>query len=1588
MYKRVLFLLVSLFCLAQAAWADENVFSLSSYKYRQGETSTVLVQLDAADAYGGFQFDLYLPQGVSVITTGKNDKPRVYENGPWGEDDLALSCTRQTTGAYRFILYANVGAEKPKAGSGYILEIKLSADSDAPIGPAKVQFKNTRVSPVDGSTAIKYPDAEFDAMVTAYFAISAASADEVMGSVELTGGGDAVEYGSEVTATATPNAGYEFVNWTAGDAEVSAENPYSFTATRHLSLLGNFKAKSYEVRFVFANGADDVVQMLPYGSSITKPDDPTRVGYQFAGWSPAFTDDATVPIDGVTYTAQWTINQYTITFDTDGGSAVESITQDYNSEVVAPANPTREGYTFAGWEPALPSVIPASNLTVKALWTINQYTITFDTDGGSAIESITQDYDSEVVAPANPTREGYTFAGWEPALPATVPATDLTVKALWTINQYTITFDTDGGSAVESITQDYNSEVVAPANPTREGYTFAGWEPALPSVIPASDLTVKALWTINQYTITFDTDGGSAIESITQDYNSEVVAPADPTREGYTFAGWDPELPSVIPASDLTVKALWTVNTYKLTYLVDGETYREYEIDYGTALTPEASPEKEGYTFSGWSDVPATMPAHDVTVEGTFSINTYKAVFKVGEDVIATLDVVYGDPVVAPEAPAREGYTFAGWQDVPETMPARDIEVLGSYTANIYKLTYLVDGETYKELEVAYGTALTPEASPEKEGYTFSGWSVVPATMPAHDVTVTGTFSINTYKAVFKVGDEVIATLEFVYGSPVVAPEAPAREGYTFAGWQDVPETMPAHDIEVLGSYTANIYKLTYLVDGETYKELEVAYGTALTPEASPEKEGYTFSGWSDVPATMPAHNVTVEGTFSINTYKAVFKVGEEVIATLEFVYGSPVVAPEAPAREGYTFAGWQDVPATMPARDIEVLGSYTANIYKLTYLVDGETYKELEVAYGTALTPEASPEKEGYTFSGWSDVPATMPAHDVTVTGTFSINTYKAVFKVGEEVIATLEFVYGAPVVAPEAPAREGYTFAGWQDVPATMPARDIEVLGSYTANIYKLTYLVDGETYKELEVAYGTALTPEASPEKEGYTFSGWSVVPATMPAHDVTVTGTFSINTYKAVFKVGDEVIATLEFVYGSPVVAPEAPAREGYTFAGWQDVPETMPAHDIEVLGSYTANIYKLTYLVDGETYKELEVAYGTALTPEASPEKEGYTFSGWSDVPATMPAHDVTVEGTFSINTYKAVFKVGDEVIATLDVVYGSPVVAPEAPAREGYTFAGWQDVPETMPAHDIEVLGSYTANIYKLTYLVDGETYKELEVAYGTALTPEASPEKEGYTFSGWSDVPATMPAHDVTVEGTFSINTYKAVFKVGDEVIATLDVVYGSPVVAPEAPAREGYTFAGWQDVPETMPAHDIEVLGSYTANIYKLTYLVDGETYKELEVAYGTALTPEASPEKEGYTFSGWSEVPATMPALDVTVTGTFSVNSYYLRLYLDGELYSEELVAYGTPIVLEDPELAEGIIFEGWQDVPETMPAHDVDIFGTTHDVTAIQSVVADDGYVTVYTLSGRLLYQNESWSSVRRKLPRGSYIINGRKCMIRK
>jgi len=250
-------------------------------------------------------------------------------------------------------------------------------------------------------------------------------------------------------------------------------------------------------------------------------------------------------------------------------------------------SPTRTGYTFTGWYDdqtggkqvydqegkctteggywnSSKQWTGTNDLIVYAQWKINEYTITFDTDGGTAVAPITQNYNTAVTAPAAPTKEGYTFAGWDKEIPANMPAENVTIKAKWTINQYTITFDTAGGTAIAPIKQDYGTAVTAPAAPTKVGYTFAGWDKEIPATMPAENVTITAKWTINQYTITFDTAGGNEIAPMTQDYGTAVTAPDAPTKDGYTFAGWDPEIPATMPAEDMTLTAQWEINTVAL----------------------------------------------------------------------------------------------------------------------------------------------------------------------------------------------------------------------------------------------------------------------------------------------------------------------------------------------------------------------------------------------------------------------------------------------------------------------------------------------------------------------------------------------------------------------------------------------------------------------------------------------------------------------------------------------------------------------------------------------------------------------------------------------------------------------------------------------------------------------------------------------------------------------------------------------------------------------------------------------------------------------------------------------------------------
>lgn len=527
----------------------------------------------------------------------------------------------------------------------------------------------------------------------------------------------------------------------------------------------------------------------------------------------------------------------------------------------------------------------------------------------------------------------------------------------------------------------------------------------------------------------------------------------------------------------------------------------------------------------------------------------------------------------------------------------------------------------------------------------------------------------------------------------------------------------------------------------------------------------------------------------------------------------------------------------------------------------------------GATVTLTATP-SEGYHFVRWSDGstanPYTFEAKaNVSLTAEFAPNVYRIVYMVDGVEYQVENVSYGSKVTAIAPPTKEGHTFSGWSGLPATMPAKDVTVNGSFTVNFYTVTYMVDGEVYKTESYAYGAVIIATEAPTKEGHTFSGWSEAPATMPAGNVIVTGSFAVNSYTVTFVLEGVVLAEYTLQYGSAIEVPEALLKEGLTFSGWGKVPDTMPAQDLVFEGSYMNNPYTIIYIVDGVEYHRALVEYGSAITLIAAPTKEGYTFSGWSEVPETMPAGDITVTGSFTVNNYTITYMVDGEVYKTESLAYGSAVTAIAAPAKEGHTFSGWSGVPATMPANDVTISGHFVTDAYTVTYMVDGEVYKTFQVAYGTEIPTVEVPSKEGHTFRGWSEIPGTMPAEDVIISGAFTINKYLVTFTIDGVVIASDSLEYGTPIVPPAMPEREGYTFSGWGDVAETVPACDVVYNASYTANIYKVYYFVGATLVHIAEVAYGEAI-PEYvyEPTEEGYSFLGWiGETYETMPAHDVT-------------------------------------------------------------------------------------------------------------------------
>jgi len=473
---------------------------------------------------------------------------------------------------------------------------------------------------------------------------------------------------------------------------------------------------------------------------------------------------------------------------------------------------------------------------------------------------------------------------------------------------HSVTFVDYDGTVLSAQSVAHGSAAIEPTAPEREGYAFIGWDKDFSNV--TEDMTVTAQYSANSYSITY-TINGEEYTAQTYEFGAAVSAPEYTVPEGHTFSGWD--IPETMPAENLVLDAALTANSYSITYTINGEEYTAQTYEFGAAVSAPEYTVPEGHTFSGWN-IPETMPAENLVLDAALTVNSYSITYTINGEEYTAQTYEFGAEVSAPEYTVPEGHTFSGW-NIPETMPAENLVLDAALTVNEYTVTYNINGEIYAIQVYSYGEEVFAPAYDVPDHFTFSGWDT-PATMPAENIVLDATLvEDGKYTVSFMVDGETYFTFTGYEGDAITVPENPEKLGYTFDAWDGMPKdgVLPAANITVTAVWSVNTYTIAYTVNGKGYSIQTYEYGAAIITPAYDVPEGYTFSGW-DVPETMPAEDLVVDATCTINVYEVTLIDGfnGDPIAVLYVEHGRDAILPDAPEHAGYIFDRWDGDPTNV----------------------------------------------------------------------------------------------------------------------------------------------------------------------------------------------------------------------------------------------------------------------------------------------------------------------------------------------------------------------------------------------------------------------------------------------------------------------------------------------------------------------------------------------------------------------------------------------------------------------------------------------------------------------------------------------------
>ncbi len=503
-------------------------------------------------------------------------------------------------------------------------------------------------------------------------------------------------------------AGYTFGGWYT-DAGHTQVYDFNSNISGNITIYAKWNAQMHTVSFEVDGGSAIANQSVAHGEKASAPTPaPTKAGYTFEGWYTNVTHTDIYDFNkeitaNMTIYAKWKPLKYTVSFEVNGGSAIANQSVAHGEKASAPTPaPIKVGYTFEGWYTDVTHTDIydfnkeiTANTTIYAKWEPLKYTVSFEVDGGSTVSHQSVAHGEKASAPTPPpTKAGYTFGGWYTDAGHTqaydftnVITENTTIYAKWKAQTYTVSFNTDGGSAVSDQSVAHGEKASAPTPPpTKAGYTFGGWYTDAGHTqvydftnVITENTTIYAKWKAQTYTVSFNTDGGSAVSDQSVAYGEKASAPTPaPTKAGYTFGGWYKDVGRTqvydftnVITENTTIYAKWKAQTYTVSFNTDGgSTVSNQSVAHGEkASDPNPAPTKAGYIFGGW-----------------YSSNTLEKLFDFESSFITRNMTIYAKWISNVSPPTSNNSSSTSGSSTPTTNTERIIvEVEGEDGINLSK---------------------------------------------------------------------------------------------------------------------------------------------------------------------------------------------------------------------------------------------------------------------------------------------------------------------------------------------------------------------------------------------------------------------------------------------------------------------------------------------------------------------------------------------------------------------------------------------------------------------------------------------------------------------------------------------------------------------------------------------------------------------------------------------------------------------------------------------------------------------------------------------------------------------------------------